>query len=114
MDRRFRLTRSPEFQRVRNAGKTYAHPLVVLAAVRNDLHLTRCGVSAGRRCGGAVQRNRAKRRLRDLWRRLAPEVQPGWDVVLEARSGSVSAEAAALRNAIVGLCRRAGMLEDRQ
>lgn len=114
MDRRFRLTRSSEFQRVRSAGKTYAHPLVVLTAVRNGLDRSRYGVSAGRRCGGAVQRNRAKRRLRALWRRISPVVQSGWDIVLEARSGSVAAEAAALHDAFVGLCRRAGILEDRQ
>lgn len=112
MDRRRRLTGSIEFQRVRSAGKAYAHPLVVLVARRNDLGSTRCGVSAGRRCGGAVERNRAKRRLRAIWSRLAPSIAPGWDVVLEARRGSVTAEAGELLQSVIDLTRRAGLRTD--
>jgi ribonuclease P protein component len=41
---------------------------------------------AGRRVGGAVYRNRARRILRAAWRELAPRVIDGWDVVLVARS----------------------------
>jgi ribonuclease P protein component len=39
----------------------------------------------GRRVGGAVHRNRARRILRAAWRELAPRVEGGWDVVLVAR-----------------------------
>ena len=41
---------------------------------------------AGRRVGGAVHRNRARRILRAAWRELAPRVIDGWDVVLVARA----------------------------
>ena len=40
---------------------------------------------AGRRVGGAVERNRARRVLRAAWKDLAPRMQEGWDVVLVAR-----------------------------
>lgn len=43
---------------------------------------------AGRRVGGAVERNRARRVLRAAWRDVAPRMQEGWDVVLVAR-GSI-------------------------
>jgi ribonuclease P protein component len=43
---------------------------------------------AGRRVGGAVERNRARRILRAAWREIAPLAQEGWDVVLVAR-GSI-------------------------
>ena len=68
MKRNFRLTRSTDFKRVRNAGKSYAHPLLVLVvnpAAENSLKI---GVTAGRSVGGAVQRNRAKRLLREAMR----------------------------------------------
>jgi ribonuclease P protein component len=42
---------------------------------------------AGRRVGGAVERNRARRILRAAWREVAPQVGNGNDVVLVARSG---------------------------
>ena len=40
---------------------------------------------AGRRVGGAVERNRARRVLRAAWRDVAPRMQEGWDVVWVAR-----------------------------
>ncbi len=42
---------------------------------------------AGRRVGGAVERNRARRILREAWRVVAPQVGDGYDIVLVARSG---------------------------
>jgi ribonuclease P protein component len=42
---------------------------------------------AGRRVGGAVERNRARRILRAAWREVAPQVGDGYDIVLVARSG---------------------------
>lgn len=51
----------------------------------------RIGFTATRRIGGAVVRNRAKRRLREAARRLAPDhALPGCDYVLIARAGTVS------------------------
>jgi ribonuclease P protein component len=44
-------------------------------------------VVAGRRVGGAVHRNRARRILRAAWREFAPRGVDGWDVVLVARAG---------------------------
>jgi ribonuclease P protein component len=46
---------------------------------------------AGRRVGGAVSRNRARRILRAAWRELAPRVVDGYDVVLVARASIVGA-----------------------
>ena len=44
-------------------------------------------VVAGRRVGGAVQRNRARRILREAWRVIAPQIDEGTDAVLVARAG---------------------------
>ncbi|HMK08035.1 MAG TPA: ribonuclease P protein component [Anaerolineales bacterium] len=112
MDRRQRLTSPSEVQRVRSSGKSYAHPLAVLVTRRNDLDLSRFAVAAGRGAGGAVRRNRAKRRLRSTLRTLAPVISPGWDILLLAREATASAAWADLERAVAGLCRRAGLLTD--
>ena len=54
----------------------------------------RFAVVAGRRVGGAVQRNRARRILREAWRQIASHVPPEQDVVLVARAkiGGASTE----------------------
>lgn len=110
MDRRQRLTSSQDVQRVRTTGKSYAHPLAVLVTCRNDLESSRFAVAAGRSLGGAVRRNRAKRRLRAVIRPLAPMIAPGWDVLLLARETTPTADWPDLQRAVAGLCRRAGLL----
>jgi ribonuclease P protein component len=112
VDRRHRLTNSQDVQRVRGSGKTFAHPLAVLVTRRNDLDCSRFAVAAGRGLGGAVRRNRAKRRLRAVLRSLTPQIVPGWDVVLLARETTPSADWPELQHAVMGLCRRAGLLTE--
>jgi ribonuclease P protein component len=97
-------------QRVRSSGKSYAHPLAVLVTRRNDLDRSRFAVGAGRSLGGAVRRNRAKRRLRSALRSLVPRLAPGWDVLLLARDETPTARWPDLQQAVVSLCRRAGLL----
>lgn len=85
VERRLRLTRSADFQRVRRIGKTFPHPLIVLVVVSNDLPTTRFGVVAGRTVGTSVKRNRAKRLIRAALRELVASIEPGWDMIIIAR-----------------------------
>ncbi len=111
MKRRFRLNRSGDFERVRRLGKSYAHPLAVLIALRNNTDRIRVGVAAGRSVGGAVQRNRAKRLLRASITPLLPRIQPGWDMVLIARKPLIGARTAELLTALEQLLQRADLLK---
>jgi len=112
VDRKHRLTGSNDIQRVRAAGTSYAHPLMVLIASPNHMPLTRFGVAAGRQLGTAVRRNRAKRRLRAALDALLPRLAPGWDTLWIARSGLVAAEWPEVERTVAGLCRRAGLLQN--
>lgn len=111
MKRRFRLTRSTDFKRVRRFGKSYAHPLVVLAAHPSAEQATRVAVAAGVNVGGAVERNRAKRRLRACLDDLFPRILPGWDLIVIARKPLLQAEYPLVCAAIVNLLERAGALQ---
>lgn len=110
MKRIFRVTRSTDFKRVRNSGKSYAHPLIVLIVFRTSQPLVRVGVSAGRNVGGAVERNRAKRRMRACLDGLIPRLTPGWDIVLLARKPMVSAKYDEIQAAIETVLKRSGLL----
>lgn len=111
MQRRFRLSRSEDFKRVRRTGKSYAHPLVVLVAQASDSNShVRVGVAAGKTTGTAVHRNRAKRLLREAMRPLIPFVASGWDLILIARPALVSASLEDTRSALTGLLQRASLL----
>ena len=70
----------------------------------------RVGVSAGKTTGSAVQRNRAKRLLREAMRPLLGSIAAGWDVTLIARPALVNATLEETRAALIHLLRRAQIL----
>jgi ribonuclease P protein component len=107
VQRRFRLTRSEDFKRVRRSGKSYAHPLVVLIVQKGDQPRVRVGVAAGRTVGTAVLRNRSKRLLREAIRPLLPNIASGLDLILIARPGLASASLEETRQALLNLLQRA-------
>jgi ribonuclease P protein component len=109
--RDFRLTRSTDFKRVRSFGKSYAHPLVVLVTLPLTGGGLQVGVIAGRSLGGAVQRNRAKRLLRESMRMLIPGLQTGWDLILIARQPLLNASFEQVKAAITQLLRRADLVK---
>jgi ribonuclease P protein component len=115
MRRAQRLRANADFRRVRGAGRAWSHPLLVLlvAPGPDPAALSRVGVSAARRVGNAVIRNRAKRRVREAVRARYPDLPDGWDLVWILRPGAASASFAALAAAVELLLRRAGLLPAR-
>ena len=85
--KRRRLSRSGEFERVYREGRSHAsRHLVVYAFPRaDDESDPRLGISVGRKLGGAVERNRIKRLLREAFWAGAGELSPGHDFVIVAR-----------------------------
>jgi len=110
VQRKFRLTRSEDFKRVRRSGKSYAHPLVVLIVQTHDQPRLKVGVAAGRTVGTAVHRNRAKRLLREAMRSLLPTIASNLDLILIARPGLVTATLEDTRQALRNLLQRAQIL----
>ena len=110
MQRKYRLTRSEDFKRVRRSGKSYAHPLVVLIVQTHDQPRVKVGVAAGRTIGTAVHRNRAKRLLREAMRPLIPYIASNLNLILIARPGLVTATLEEARRALRNLLQRAQIL----
>jgi ribonuclease P protein component len=85
--RDLRLRSERDFERVRSRGKAFASRLIVLRIAPNDLGHNRYGFAAGKRIGNAVQRNRAKRLMREAVRLKHLTLVQGHDVVFIARAG---------------------------
>lgn len=88
----------------------YADSCLVLYARRNRTRLNRVGITVSKKLGHAVVRNRTRRRLREIYRLNEAKFQPGWDIVVVARSRAVDAPFAKLTDSYLALAARAGIL----
>jgi ribonuclease P protein component len=94
-----RLRTSADFQRVRETGAFWKGRKISLNAARRpdvDGSSSRVGLIATKRVGGAVQRNRARRLMREALRSLAPRVMADWDFVFIAQPGLLAGKAGLL------------------
>lgn len=107
MKRRYRVHTDKRFQEIRRQGRSYANHLLVLCALPNDLPYSRFGFTVNSRIGNAVQRNRIKRRLREIMRLQQDTLQLGWDIVLIARQPIRNADYHEMETACARLLRRA-------
>lgn len=110
MRRELRLRRRRDFDAVFRKGRAWHHELLVLRSLPNALDHNRYGFVTPKRLGGAVVRNRLRRRLRESLRRLPAE--PGWDVVVSPKAPAAAATYQELNRAVVDLLTRAGILHD--
>jgi ribonuclease P protein component len=110
--RAWRLANESDVQRVWQEGRVFAHPLVLLRVRANGLPQTRAAFIAGKKLGGAVVRNRAKRRLREALRPRYLRIVPGYDLVLIARDTLLPATFAEINEAVEQVLKRARLIED--
>ncbi|UCH72925.1 MAG: ribonuclease P protein component [Rhodospirillales bacterium] len=107
-----RLKRRTDFLRVAGARRKCAMPgLVLQARRRDDAHgTTRVGYTASRKVGGAVQRNRARRRLKAAAGQIIPRhAKAGFDLVLIARGATVKRPFGALLEDLKAALKRVGV-----
>jgi len=104
------LSHPQDFAAIQERGTSRSHQLLVVRVLRTELARTRFAFSTGRRLGGAVIRNRVRRRLREALRVMAPSFQPGWDVLIIARPALIEADHDALVEALRRLLGRSGVI----
>ena len=84
---------------------------LVLYCRPNGLGRNRLGVTVSTKLGGAVVRNRARRRLREVFRLAQPDLKPGHDIVLVARGRAVNGPYQKLTAAFYKGCGQLGLLK---
>ena len=91
MNRRNRLRRARDIARVRSRGAKAVTPSLVLFVTPGTSHAPRVVVPVSKRFGGAVQRNRLRRRVREALRRQLSELPAALDIVALPRQRAVDA-----------------------
>ena len=94
------------------AGSGHANGYLVLYARPNRTATNRVGITASKKLGHAVVRNRVRRRLREIYRLNEERFTPGWDIVVVARSRCVDADFRKLTHAYLSLAQKAGILKN--
>jgi len=89
--RNARLRTRVQFDQVQRSGRRVSTRFWTLIGFPNSLEIDRLGIIASRRLGGAVIRNRAKRRVREVFRRRDPRAGQALDVVVIARHSLIEA-----------------------
>lgn len=111
LPRRVRLTQASEYRNVYDHGTAQRGRHLVLVAFRKEPgEVLRAGVVASRKVGDAVRRNRAKRLLRDAFRKVRTEIELPADLVLVATRECPRAKAADIALELRQLLVRAGLL----
>jgi ribonuclease P protein component len=105
-----RLTKAPEFARLKREGVSTAGRFFVFSVLAHGEGPTRVGLITTRRLGNAVERNRVRRRLREIFRTQQPPFQEGMWLVVIARHRAAQASFAELQAEWMKLARRAGLI----
>lgn len=102
------ITRNREFARVYARGRSYVHPQLVLYVLKNRLGHTRVGLTATKKVGGAVQRNRARRVMREAAFATLPYDVGGYDFIFVARGQTARCKSTQLAKTAALLLAQAG------
>ena len=109
MDARITIKKNSDFHRLYSRGKSAVDPCLVVYCRRNGLGRNRTGYTVSAKLGGAVVRNRVRRRLRAIYRLNAPSLKKSYDIIIVARTRAVKASYQELDRAFMKTCRRLGL-----
>lgn len=112
MKQTFSLKQNHEFRRLYAKGKSAVTPCVALYCRKTKRGYNRLGLTTGVKLGKAVQRNRVRRRLREIYRLHEGAFCRGYDIVVVARGRAVDAEYRQLEQAYLALAGKLGLLQE--
>lgn len=112
MKRQYRITRANDFKRVRQNGKSYTHPLVVILVTKVPGEEKRIGIIVGKTIGNAVVRNLAKRRIRSIADEIIQKLNKNAEILIIAKPPIALADFTQIRQAVFDGMRRAELLLD--
>ena len=103
------LKKNSDFRRLYAKGKSAVTPYLVLYVRPNRLGENRVGYTVSAKLGHAVVRNRVRRRLREIYRLIAPSLRSGFDLIVVARSCAVGCPYRKLEAAFLRACDSVGL-----
>ena len=103
------LKQNYEFRRLYSKGKSAVCPYFVVYCRKTGRPVSRLGITTGVKLGNAVKRNRARRRIRELYRTHEEQILPGFDVVIVARTRVIYGRHSELERSFRQLVKKLGL-----
>ena len=111
MNRAWSIKENYECRRIYQRGTSAVSGSMVVYCRKNKLGRNRLGITASTKIGEAVTRNRARRRLREVYRLNRDKLREGWDIILVARGRTAAVSWKELNDTFLRLCRKLELLE---
>ena len=106
-----KLKENRDFRRVYNKGKSYVCPFFVVYINKNRWDNSRLGITVGKKIGNAVKRNRAKRIITAAFSEVCPQLQPGYDFVIVARTRILNVKSTEVTSHLLKILNSTGVLK---
>lgn len=108
------LKKNHEFRRLYNKGQRAVSPYFAIYCRKTGRPVSRLGITTGLKLGNAVKRNRARRRIRELYRTHEGLFYPGYDVVVVARTRMIYGRYGELEHSFLMLMKKLGLCSSRE
>ena len=108
------LKQNHEFRRLYSKGKSAVSPYFAIYCRKTGRPVSRLGITTGVKLGNAVKRNRARRRIRELYRTHESRFLPGYDLVVVARVRVIYGQYADLERSFLQLMRKLGVYPSKE
>jgi len=108
------LKQNHEFRRLYSKGKSAVSPYFFIYCRSTGRPENRLGITTGVKLGNAVKRNRARRRIRELYRTHEQGVPTGYDIVVVARTRAIYGRYDELEHSFVRQMRKLGLFPPRE
>ncbi len=101
-----------DFRRAYSRGKSYTNPALVLYVRKNRAGSCRIGITASKKIGNAVERNRARRVIREAFRQINLPLKCNYDLVFVARTKTVHKKSTDIYNIMLPMLINAGVINE--
>ena len=103
------LKTNSDFRRAYARGRSYTNPALVMYVRKNRAGSCRIGITASKKIGNAVQRNRARRVIREAFRQIKLPLKSGFDIVFVARTKTVFKKSTEIYDIMLPMMQQAGV-----
>ena len=108
------LKTNSDFRRAYARGKSYTNPALVMYVRKNRAGSCRIGITASKKIGNAVQRNRARRVIREAFRQVNLPLRGNFDIVFVARTKTVFKKSTDIYTVMLPMLIDAGVVKNEE